>query len=294
MSPPDDQPPVDASGAAATAPEVSAPTAPPSTPAREAAPPIAPALVPAPPGVYGAKRALMLFFSFWVVQLVALLVLVLCATLFAMKTGAGGRSLVGRLAEPTVLLGAAIAVTAGATLFLLALARRVLRDISPGAPLAPLGWVPAPARSTASAAGQAVGTLVVFALLSRFVPAPTHELGALAQAAMAGGWSRLAWAVLAVLVAPVSEELVFRGVLYTGLARSWRPPVAAVVTTVAFTAFHATEIRGYWPAWLAIGFVGALTLRARVRSGSLVPGIVLHATYNLGLVVVAYAGATRP
>ena len=70
-------------------------------------------------------------------------------------------------------------------------------------------------------------------------------------------------------------------------------PVAAVVTTVAFTAFHATEIRGYWPAWIAIGFVGALTLRARVRSGSLVPGAVLHATYNLGLVLLTYAQASR-
>jgi membrane protease YdiL (CAAX protease family) len=92
-----------------------------------------------------------------------------------------------------------------------------------------------------------------------------------------------------VLVAPPAEELVFRGVLYAGLARSWRPAIAGVVTTTIFVALHLTEVGGYWPGWLAIGAMGALALRVRLREGSLWPAIALHATYNAGLVLLVYA-----
>jgi membrane protease YdiL (CAAX protease family) len=111
----------------------------------------------------------------------------------------------------------------------------------------------------------------------------------LAQAATAGGAARVLWAVLALAVAPPTEELLFRGVLYGGLARSWGARAAAVATTVLFVALHATEIGRFWPGWAVISALGALALRARLKTGSLVPAIALHAAYNMGLVLVAYA-----
>jgi membrane protease YdiL (CAAX protease family) len=96
------------------------------------------------------------------------------------------------------------------------------------------------------------------------------------------------WAILAIGVAPPTEELLFRGVLYAGFARSWGARAAAVVTTALFVALHAPEIRGYWPGWMVIASLGALALRARLRTGSLAPAIALHVGYNLALVVVIY------
>jgi hypothetical protein len=62
-----------------------------------------------------------------------------------------------------------------------------------------------------------------------------------------------------------------------------------VATTVLFAALHGSEIGSYLPGWVVISALGALTLRARVVTGSLVPAIALHTGYNLGLVLVAYA-----
>jgi membrane protease YdiL (CAAX protease family) len=199
-----------------------------------------------------------------------------------------------RMLEPAILVGGTVSATALAVLVLLAMVRRRLRESSPERPLAPVGVVGAPRRAILAAVGQAVVVVIAFVLVARFLPRPPQEPGPLQRLAQAGGWSRAGWALLAVLVAPPSEELVFRGVLYTGLARSWGAVAAGILTTLTFTAFHITEIRGYWPAWVIIGLVGALLLRARVKSGSLVPGIALHATYNAGLVVLtALASAAR-
>ncbi|HVZ71829.1 MAG TPA: CPBP family intramembrane glutamic endopeptidase [Polyangia bacterium] len=239
-------------------------------------------VAPAAPPAFGAKRALLLFAAFWVIQLVIVFVVMIVGAIFVMVKGHGVTGVVARIQAPVVLLGATLSATAAATFFLLRMAR---------AQLAVIGAVPASARACGSAALQGLGVLMAFTIVSRFLPQPSHELGPLARAAMAGGLSRALWAIIAVLIAPPSEELLFRGVLYSGLARPtsrWRPAVAAVVTTLAFTAFHATEIRGYWPAWIQIGTLGALALRARVTSGSLVPGVALHATYNGGLVLLTY------
>jgi membrane protease YdiL (CAAX protease family) len=157
---------------------------------------------------------------------------------------------------------------------------------------AAVGWRGASVRACARAALQGLGLVVVLTLLSSVLPAPSHRLGPLAGLAQAGGWARIAWAFLAVVVAPPVEEVVFRGVLYAGLAAKWRSEIAGAITTAVFVALHVTEIGTYWPAWLTIGLLGALALRARVATGSLLPAIALHATYNLGLVLAVYA-ATR-
>jgi len=153
---------------------------------------------------------------------------------------------------------------------------------------ADVGWRRATARACVGAAAQGLGLVVVFVSLARLLPTP-RALGPLASLAQSGGWARAAWALLAFAVAPPVEELVFRGALYAGLARAGRPLVAAVVTTVVFVGLHAAEIGRYWPAWVAIGLLGALALRVRVRTGSLLPAIILHASYNLGLVLAVYA-----
>jgi len=77
------------------------------------------------------------------------------------------------------------------------------------------------------------------------------------------------------LLAPVAEELVFRGLLYGWLAGRWSNLVAFIVSSLAFAAAHTEPLHilmvlplGLWFGWL------------RWRTGSLVPTIVAHIINN--------------
>lgn len=77
------------------------------------------------------------------------------------------------------------------------------------------------------------------------------------------------------LLAPVAEELVFRGLFYGWLAGRWSNLVAFIVSSLAFAAAHAEPLHillvlplGFWFGWL------------RWRTGSLVPTIVAHIINN--------------
>jgi len=89
-------------------------------------------------------------------------------------------------------------------------------------------------------------------------------------------------AVLAGL-APLVEELIFRGLLYGWVAARWGSIAAWAVSSLAFAAAHVEPAHailvlplGLWFGWL------------RRRTGSLWPSLVAHA-FNNGLAVAAAA-----
>ncbi|HNP60099.1 MAG TPA: CPBP family intramembrane metalloprotease [Nitrospirales bacterium] len=96
------------------------------------------------------------------------------------------------------------------------------------------------------------------------------------------------WALMIVGVFPVVEEVLFRGILFTGMSESWGPGLAGFMTTMIFVGVHMPKVLEYWPALLAVSLVGSLTILLRIRTESLVPGIALHGTYNGVLVMVAF------
>jgi membrane protease YdiL (CAAX protease family) len=235
------------------------------------------------PPPFGLKRALLILGAFLGVQLVVALV----AGVYAGYRGARAQAVGdGRHTGPDLefAIGAAVGGTVLAGLVVVRLIRRSGEGALPA-----VGWRAAPAGAVGRAVAQGVGLIVLLVLAASVLPLPDHALGPLAEAARRGGWTRAAWALLAVAIAPPTEELVFRGVLYAGLAEKWGPSIAAALTTAIFVGLHVTEIGAYWPAWLAIGLLGVLALRVRLETGSLLPAIALHATYNLGLVLATYA-----
>ena len=84
-------------------------------------------------------------------------------------------------------------------------------------------------------------------------------------------------ALLVVLVAPVAEELFFRGYLMHALMQRTRPIIAVVLSALAFTAAHAGRGPEGLLAILVLGVVSAYLFR---YSRSLWPCIVLHALHN--------------
>jgi len=87
----------------------------------------------------------------------------------------------------------------------------------------------------------------------------------------------------AIAVAPLVEELVFRGLLFAIFERAVGLRFAAGATALLFAGLHVPE---YWHAWnhiLMILVVGVVFSVARARSGSLAPSVLLHIGYNTSM-----------
>jgi membrane protease YdiL (CAAX protease family) len=88
--------------------------------------------------------------------------------------------------------------------------------------------------------------------------------------------------VLAVLVvAPVGEELLFRGVLLRALLRRTSPPTAIFVAALAFALVHVALDPGAGFAVPALLLLGLLSGYEAWRTGDLSRSILLHAGFNL-------------
>jgi len=92
-----------------------------------------------------------------------------------------------------------------------------------------------------------------------------------------------------VLIAPVFEELVFRGFLLPLLVRSFGPALGIVLTTVPFALLHVSTYGWTWQSLLIVGLAGLVFGYARERTGSTVASTMIHMGYNamlFGLLLV--------
>lgn len=84
--------------------------------------------------------------------------------------------------------------------------------------------------------------------------------------------------IVVTVVAPIAEELFFRGFFFTAL-RNWRGPwLAAVLTGVVFGGIHAGSAPVVF--LVPLGVLGFLLCLLRWRTGSLLPCMAVHAFNN--------------
>ena len=82
-----------------------------------------------------------------------------------------------------------------------------------------------------------------------------------------------------IIVAPLTEEIFFRGFLFKGIESSRMGPIGAIViTSMAWAALH-TQYDFYGMASIFLG--GLLLGLARTKSKSIYPPIVMHALQNV-------------
>lgn len=105
---------------------------------------------------------------------------------------------------------------------------------------------------------------------------------------------RVALAVVVVCVAPIVEELIFRGVLLSGLMRYMSAGRAIAISAVIFGCMHLPDFGYAWYPIPALVILGALLAWIRLRSHSLWPAITMHATNNLVAVILWFAVANSP
>ncbi len=142
--------------------------------------------------------------------------------------------------------------------------------------LRPVGWRPIVL--------AVLGTTVLSFVVSQLGPQPEGV-----RQVTEGIQGVRALQTLAVLgfLAPLAEELVFRGLLYGWLAGRWSNLVAFLVSSLAFAVAHTEPVHillvlplGFWFGWL------------RWRTGSLLPTIVAHMINNS--IAVAAAAFLAP
>jgi membrane protease YdiL (CAAX protease family) len=137
------------------------------------------------------------------------------------------------------------------------------------------------------ALGFALGVLIALLIAESLLEALLH--GAREQGLEPAHWdsSRALQfalnAAVVVIAAPIVEELTFRGVGFRLLA-PLGSLVAVVGTAAAFAADHGL-LEGF-PALFLFGIAVALV---RLRTGSLYPGMLLHASFNAFALAVAVA-----
>jgi hypothetical protein len=90
-------------------------------------------------------------------------------------------------------------------------------------------------------------------------------------------------AAFGVTLAPLLEELFFRGLLYPLLRRAFGLTMAVVVTAAAFAAIHGTQLGYAWAPILSIFVVGVVFTVARARTNSVAASFLMHCGYNFSL-----------
>lgn len=121
--------------------------------------------------------------------------------------------------------------------------------------------------------------MMVLKQLGVEVTMPTHPVGGMMKE---GGVAvRFIMLGLAAVMAPVFEEIMFRGALYGALRRRWRLFLSGLLTGFIFAIVHPQGLLAV-PVLMSIGFGFGLLREWR---GSLIGGMVAHSVHNGALVI---------
>ena len=128
-------------------------------------------------------------------------------------------------------------------------------------------------RLISSGAFLAVTVLVI----SSFFPTPSESP---LEKLLTTTSSVVLFVVFGIALAPLFEEIIFRGFIFSALTDLSGAKVAVPVTTVLFAALHVTQLRGNWPAVAVILLVGYVLTVVRQRTNSVIPSVIIHTAYN--------------
>ena len=87
-------------------------------------------------------------------------------------------------------------------------------------------------------------------------------------------------ATFGILVAPLIEEIVFRGFLYGALEHRHNSAVALAASTVVFAFLHGAQYGWQWAPLAVLVAVGCALGVVRMHTGSTKASTIVHAAYN--------------
>jgi membrane protease YdiL (CAAX protease family) len=172
---------------------------------------------------------------------------------------------------------------------------RFLEAVHWNMPPAKLAW-----GALAAGAGLALVTQLLSGLLQRWMPKslPIEEYFRTPASAYA-------LAAFGILVAPVVEELFFRGFLYpalerplekvffraqvdSALARPLGVATAMALTAAGFALIHSVQLAHAWAPLLVLFGVGIVLTAVRAKTKSVATCVLIHMGYNFTLFMLVY------
>jgi membrane protease YdiL (CAAX protease family) len=147
-----------------------------------------------------------------------------------------------------------------------------------GEPFLPsLGWTfPIPHAFMVLAAGPVLA--LALSALGVFLRAPQDS--SQIEVLIKSRASLAAIILFGVILAPIFEEMLFRGFLLPLLVRSVGPWFGILLTAVPFALLHGAQNNWAWQPVLLIGIAGIAFGYVRYKTGSTTAAFLMHAAYN--------------
>lgn len=119
----------------------------------------------------------------------------------------------------------------------------------------------------------AISVLVVSSFFPPDTPPPIERL----LSSTSAMW---VFAIFGIGIAPLFEEIIFRGFLFKVLSDMRGVAVAVPVTAFLFALLHVPQLWGSWAGVALVFLVGYILSLMRERSNSLIPSLIIHTSYN--------------
>lgn len=123
-----------------------------------------------------------------------------------------------------------------------------------------------------------VTLLGVTQVLSRFLP--QSEENSFTELLKSSRQVRIAIAVLATFTAPLVEETVYRGILFSGLRKNLGLIATVLLVTVMFAGVHVLQYLGAWVSVAGLTLLSLALTVIRARTKSILPCVLIHTLNN--------------
>ena len=130
--------------------------------------------------------------------------------------------------------------------------------------------------------------MVLLALMTKIMirlGLPAEEQAAVQMLQKAGGWPMQAFvAFIAIVLAPVAEEMLFRGIIYPTIKQAGYPRAAWWFTSLLFAAVHFNP-----PSFLPLLLLAMLLIWLYEKTNNLLAPIAAHSLFNtLNFVMIQF------
>jgi membrane protease YdiL (CAAX protease family) len=234
----------------------------------------------------------------WIASILAIVIipsLFLLPYVISQRSAPGGNQAIGELlkSDPTAIILQIIAIVP-AHLLTLALAWVIVTKLNQFSFRETLGW-----ESGGMKWQHYLGILVFFfavaMIVGNYFPEQENELTRILSSSR---WAVYLVAFMAIVTAPIVEEVIYRGILYSAFQRTLGMGVAVAAVTLMFALVHVPQ---YYPSYSTISLLLLLSLiltMIRARTGNLLPCIVLHTVFNamqsILLILEPYINTAKP
>jgi CAAX protease family protein len=123
----------------------------------------------------------------------------------------------------------------------------------------------------------AVGLLIVGWGVTTLWGGSETQLDLLVKSSMA---ARVATALVAVVTAPLVEEVIYRGVVYSAFERAAGKVIAVLFVSLLFAGVHVLQYSNNIGVIIVITILSFTLSLARAYTGSLIPPFIIHLVFN--------------